>query len=1316
MWNSRPVRLLWHSFSWLTRGLIVGVLSAAVLFATTIIGLRYWLLPNIDQYHPQITAHLTRTLGHPVVIDQISADWRGLSPHLTLLNLSLLDERQHPALVLPSVQVSVSWLSVLTAELRLASLEIERPELLIRRDVAGNLSVGGIAVETRGGDGKLADWLLHQSRMVARNALIVWQDEQRGAPPLVLESVDVRIESLFNHHRFALHAVAPAALASPLDVRGDFHGSSFSVPQAWRGQVFTQLQYVDMTAWRPWFDLPTQIAQGRGAVRAWLDFAAAKPTRLQVDLAVRDVVTRLADDVPEMHLKNLRGRAIWHALAGGFELETKKLRLQLADGVALPNTDIYLRLSDAQAGQASSGEVRASVLQLETLLSLSNFLPIPADLRAKLDAFAPRGRVDDLMAQWQGTAQQLSDFRIQGKLQNIALNQVGELPGFTGLTATIEGNQDSGRLLLDSRQVSIHAPGVLREPVAFHSLAGNATWRHENGHLQVDVAQLAVSNAEVEGRAHGSYRTAPHSPGILDLNVDLTRAEVRQVARYTPLLAVNKQLSDWLHDALLAGRSNDFHLRIAGDLNDFPFERSATGTFELSAHVQGGAVQFDKTWPSVENINGLFSMRGKQLDVVASQAASTGVPLHDLSVRVPDITLREPALAVKLRADAPTRDFLKYVQHSPVRDFSGGFTDAIRAQGEGRLDLSIDIPRLGVNAVEVKGGYVMRNNEVDLGGRIPLLRKVNGELKFTQAGIFTHQLMAEMLGGPTQIEVKTTAEGQVLASLSGSVNLDAFARTNPHPVWNDVHGSSPWTAQVAVANQQLSIKIASGLQGVSSTLPAPFAKAKNEVMPLAIELKSVAVSAGKESGMEAQNNISVELGKLLSAKVIQTSQHGTTAIKRAVMSFYGTAKWPDKEGIWLNGNLPELSVQGWAGLFGGVNAAGTGGGVAVDGADLRVAKLTGYGQVLDNLHVVAGKRGDGAYARLSSPGLNGELFWQAQGFQNGGKLVARLSNLDWATGKKHEPPVAGVPTPDKQAHTDSIQPGALPALDVSIERLNVGGKPLGRLDVVGYPEGEGWRLRRLLLTNPDGSLGGDGTWSKVAGQQQTHLNLLLTISDAGKILDRSGYPNTVKNGKGTLHADLVWRGSPASFELQTLEGKLKLDTGAGRFLKIDPGAGKLLSVLSLQALPKHIALDFTDVFSNGFQFDAINGNASIHAGHIATQDFKIDGSAAKVLMKGNVDLIGEMQDLRVEVLPTIGSGISLIGAFVINPVVGVSAFIVDKILGNPLDKLVSFEYNVSGTWADPNVVKVGEKSVPIRTQSTPAENASEPAQASDKAE
>src|SRR3990172_6370875 len=104
---------------------------------------------------------------------------------------------------------------------------------------------------------------------------------------------------------------------------------------------------------------------------------------------------------------------------------------------------------------------------------------------------------------------------------------------------------------------------------------------------------------------------------------------------------------------------------------------------------------------------------------------------------------------------------------------------------------------------------------------------------------------------------------------------------------------------------------------------------------------------------------------------------------------------------------------------------------------------------------------------------------------------------------------------------------------------------------------------------------------------QSQVNLLLEISDAGKILARSGYPNTVKGGSGKLAANLSWAGTPDEFNYATLDGTLKLDTSKGQFLKMDPGIGKLLGILSLQALPKRITLDFVDVFSEGFQFDNI---------------------------------------------------------------------------------------------------------------------------------
>ena len=396
-----------------------------------------------------------------------------------------------------------------------------------------------------------------------------------------------------------------------------------------------------------------------------------------------------------------------------------------------------------------------------------------------------------------------------------------------------------------------------------------------------------------------------------------------------------------------------------------------------------------------------------------------------------------------------------------------------------------------------------------------------------------------------------------------------------------------------------------------------------------------------------------------------------------------------RDGVWLVGSLPVLSLQGWEGLTG--NTAQAAGDVAVlpiAGANLYIEKLTGYGQSISALHIDASRRGDGLAAQLSSSALNGEVVWEPHGYETGSLFQARLSNLQ----------VTGDEQPSQTIETDNIDktppsqihPGNLPALDVSIENLQLKGKQIGHFELVGHPAGADWQLRRLNIANPDGSLVGDGIWSDADGQQRSQVNLALNIGDAGKMLARYGYPNTVKGGSGKLVANLSWAGSPDKFSFATLNGTLKLDTGKGQFLKMDPGAGKLLSVLSLQDLPKHVALGFTDVFSAGFQFDNINGNATIKDGVIESQDFRIYGSSAKVTMKGNVDLKNETQNLNVRILPTLGDTVSMIGVFAISPAVGVGSLIVNKILGEPLDKLASFEYNVSGTWSDPTVVKVAK--------------------------
>jgi uncharacterized protein YhdP len=149
-----------------------------------------------------------------------------------------------------------------------------------------------------------------------------------------------------------------------------------------------------------------------------------------------------------------------------------------------------------------------------------------------------------------------------------------------------------------------------------------------------------------------------------------------------------------------------------------------------------------------------------------------------------------------------------------------------------------------------------------------------------------------------------------------------------------------------------------------------------------------------------------------------------------------------------------------------------------------------------------------------------------------------------------------------------------------------------------------------------------------------------------------------------------------------------MDINTGQFLKVDPGAAKLLGVLNLQALPRRLVLDFRDVFSQGFAFDNISGTANVVQGTATTDNLKMTGVAASVLMNGSADIARETQSLHLAVIPEINLGTASVVALAINPVVGVGSFLAQLFLRNPLMKSLTYEYNITGPWSDPQVIKL----------------------------
>ena len=130
----------------------------------------------------------------------------------------------------------------------------------------------------------------------------------------------------------------------------------------------------------------------------------------------------------------------------------------------------------------------------------------------------------------------------------------------------------------------------------------------------------------------------------------------------------------------------------------------------------------------------------------------------------------------------------------------------------------------------------------------------------------------------------------------------------------------------------------------------------------------------------------------------------------------------------------------------------------------------------------------------------------------------------------------------------------------------------------------------------------------------------------------------MRGGKGALAGQVAWLGSPLSLDYPSMAGQVNVAIEAGQFLKAEPGAARLLGVLSLQSLPRRLALDFRDLFSEGFAFDSVDGDVTIGEGVASTNNLRMRGVHAAVLMEGSADIARETQDLRVVVVPEINAG------------------------------------------------------------------------------
>jgi uncharacterized protein (TIGR02099 family) len=1323
-----PLRLCWLSLRWL---LVVLALLGALGVAAW--GVLHWaILPHADEWRPWLEKEASKALGVELRIGRITVQTGGWMPRMELGEVRVLDAAGRAALQLPRVTAVLSAQSLLALEPRFSQLLIDAPELTIRRDTQGRIFIGGIGLDAAehadaGTTEAGLDWLFSQPELAIVGGRVRWVDERRTeARPLELGGLNFIMRNGLRSHALRLDATPPADWGQRFTLRGRFTQSLLKRPgdfQHWSGQLYAELPRADLSQLRRHVDLPFQLSEGDGAVRAWAELKDGQPVAATLDLALRAVRLRLLASAPELDLDHIQGRLDLARSKDKLSLQARQLGFVSADpngsGIAWPRSDWGVSLQLGKDDAVLGGEVNAQRLDFALMAQIAQRLPLGERSHQLLAELEPQGVLTALSGHWKGPLDAPLSYRVTAQLDGLALaskpaEPPGRLgrPGLRGASLALDANERGGSARLAVRDGQVELPGLFEDPVLpITRLATQMSWKlpapggKTAGEVELRLQDLSLQTPDLSGdfdlvwkRAAGST-----SPGHLDLSGHARQLDATRVARYMPISLPATR--SYLARALLGGEARNISVRLKGELHDFPFDAPhANGIFRVTTQAQGVLLAYvppseaGTNWPAMEGVDAELVFERAGLQIRNGRAKVLGYELSGVNGGIKDLQ-HGRVLALDGTGRGAGADLLRFVRGSPLDEWLGHSLSTATAQGPVALKLGLSIPLDDSNQSVLKGQLQLGGVDLKLRPELPALSAARGRIDFDRKGLQLAGMTARLLGGDATIEGGSQRDGSLRFAVQGQATADGLRRAPElgavTRLAQAASGQTAYRFQLAIGKDgQTELSVASSLQGLALDLPAPARKEADAALPLRLLLTPT--TAGRD---ELRLEVGGGATPLLQAQLQRDISGASSHVLRGALALQDRLPALPASGVLLQATVGALDLDAWQQRLGAL-AGGSGGddgeaSLLPSQIALRTQALKLGGRQLGRVTAQIARDGGTWRLNLDAEQLAGRI--ELRGVHGGGidSVQARLTRLSLP--RQEADTVSELIDPGKPAAG-----GPLPSLDIEVDDFELRGRRLGRLEVRAQAPAAArdWKLERLLMKGPDATLSASGRWGGDA-RRRTELDWKLDVADAGRLLEQLGQGQVLRGGKGVLTGQIGWDGSPLAPHYPSMAGALNIQLDTGTFLKAEPGVGRLLGVLSLQSLPRRLLLDFRDVFAEGFTFDGVSGDVKIAAGVARSDNIRIRGLQAAVLVDGSADLAAETQNLRVVIVPEVSAGGASLAYAAINPAVALGAFLAQLILSRPVAAANTREFHISGSWDDPKVEKVEAPAAAPRPASAP---------------
>lgn len=1252
------------------------VLAACIILAAIFISVIHTITPILDEHRADLESYASQLLQSPVTIKSVRLSWYRYQPVIGLNNVDILNKESKVAAVkIKKVNILFSLpRSLWERKLVMSGIVVSGSNLTVQQSATGEFNVPGLVLPeqpTTTSENKLLGglaWLSQQPHLILHNIDVHY--EKFNGPKNFVTIQELNFENAGENHKAQGKATLHQTIPTEVNFLAQWKGSEADLKKT-SGSLYLYVSGFSFSQWmKEWKWKDWQINEGIASAKVWASWEKGVFERVQSTFQLFNLELFSLQDKTKHTINRVSGNIGWKQQGETQIIAGEDILIDLPNhlwpvthfnvSLAPTNQSVYVSYADLNDIQSF---LYSSNLVTDSTKKLLKELQIKGVLQDTSLAF---------INNWQNT-------EFATHFSELAVSSWKKYPGVKNLNGSINWKNAQGDLQLNSKKMTVEYRSIANHQLLIDQLSGNIHFQQEPNQWLLQIGSLHFMNHDAAANLSGKIAIPNDASAIVDLNANMTLQKAENVTRYLPSEIFDKDLVEWLKQAFLSGEVRDGHMILRGDLKDFPFDQKASsphpGEFSITTKVNNIDLRFAPDWPVLRHITGSLAFLGRQIVIDIDHAETNDIPLTKVHAIIPYIGDAKPQILEIQTLEEPT-DFMqamKYVHASPLEKNIGKMFHGVELSGPITLQLQLNIPLSRPDDTQVNGNIKMLNGVMNLAEWNLRVDDLQGDVQFTEDTVQGKAINAELFHKPLQFDLRTQKKAKnlsiVKADFVNNVSVDDLANWLHVPFNDVVQGSANVKGSIDFSlTQPFVVHLNSDLVGMKVNLIEPYGK-------------NAATSRNFVGDIILQNEkpMRLKLGyaNLLNAAIVLDRKQDKYQLISAGLGF-GSDKvdWPTTPGLFLSGKFKELDWDKIKTYLNSTSSKSTAFTLPdFKELDVSVNALKLGNQALTQLRLQASVTKDAWDVTVHSNEVVGDFIIPIN-FNRQSTISGQLQKVN-----------INLPA-DKKNKTLLVDVKSLPALSLSARSVTYNDMSLGAITFKATPVTNGLNIQKLQITSPLMNLQATGDWTQSGKNIKTRLQGNLSSSHVSRLLNHFGLNahNFIAN-TGNLNFDLNWNDAPYAASLPNLSGTASLNLDAGRIVDIGDqagakmGIGRMLSIFSLQTIPRRLSLDFSDIFAKGYSFDSLRGDFSIQNGDVYTRNMRFDGPVAQVKINGRIGLSDKDFDFVLTIVAHVTSSIPVAATLLTgNPLIGLGALAVNSVIGS---KVSTIYYAVTGTWDNP---------------------------------